>query len=69
VFERFSDQARHVLVLAQEEARLLNHSYIGTEHVLLGLVRASEGLAAEALTQMDISLEAARQKVEEMVGR
>jgi len=69
VFERFSDQARHVLVLAQEEARLLNHSYIGTEHVLLGLVRASEGLAAEALTQMNISLEAARQKVEEIVGR
>ena len=69
MFERFSDQARHVLVLDQEEARLLNHSYIGTEHILLGLVGASEGVAAEALTQMDISLDATRQKVEEIVGR
>ena len=69
VLERFSDQARHVLALAQEEARLLNHSYIGTEHILLGLVRADEGVAAEALAQMDISLDAVRQRVEETVGR
>jgi len=67
VFERFTDRARRVLILAQEEARLLNHSFIGTEHILLGLLAEGEGVAAKALEQLDISLEAARQKVEDIV--
>jgi ATP-dependent Clp protease ATP-binding subunit ClpC len=69
MFERFTDKARRVVVLAQEEARLLNHNYIGTEHVLLGLVREGEGLAAKALTTMGIGLDAVRGQVEEVIGR
>jgi len=67
VFERFTDRARRVLVLAQEESRLLNHNHIGTEHLLLGLIHEHEGIAAQALAQMDISLEAVREKVEETI--
>ena len=65
MFERFTDRARRVLVLAQEEARLLNHSFIGTEHILLGLIHEGEGLAAKALESLDISLEAVREEVGE----
>jgi len=68
VFERFTDRARRVVVLAQEEARLLNHSYIGTEHLLLGLLREGEGLAARALGSQGVTLSAVREKVEEKVG-
>jgi ATP-dependent Clp protease ATP-binding subunit ClpA len=68
MFERFSDRARRVLVLAQEEARLLNHSFIGTEHVLLGLIHEGEGVAALALERCGITLEAVRNGVEEIVG-
>src|SRR5438552_14296347 len=68
VFERFTDRARRVLVLAQEEARLLNHNFIGTEHILLGLIHEGEGVAAKALEQLGISLEAVREKVEETLG-
>ncbi|HVH53156.1 MAG TPA: Clp protease N-terminal domain-containing protein, partial [Actinomycetota bacterium] len=64
MFERFTDRARRVVVFAQEEARLLNHNYIGTEHVLLGLVREGEGVAAQALTSMGIGLDAVRGQVE-----
>jgi hypothetical protein len=67
-FERFTDRARRVLVLAQEEARLLNHSFIGTEHLLLGIIRVDDGVAARALEALGISLEAARAKVEETIG-
>jgi ATP-dependent Clp protease ATP-binding subunit ClpC len=69
VFERFTDRARRVVVLAQEEARRLNHNYIGTEHLLLGLIREGEGVAAKALESLGISLEAVRQQVEEIIGR
>jgi ATP-dependent Clp protease ATP-binding subunit ClpA len=68
VFERFTDRARQVLTLAQEEARLLNHSFIGTEHILLGLIREEGGVGAEALRSLGISLEAVRVKVEEAIG-
>ncbi len=68
MFERFTDRARRVLVLAQEEARLLNHSFIGTEHLLLGLIHEGEGLAAQALESLGISLESVREKVEETIG-
>ena len=68
MFERFTDRARRVVVLAQEEARLLNHNYIGTEHVLLGLVHEGEGLAAQALESLGVSLEAVRAQVEEIIG-
>jgi len=69
VFERFTDRARRTIVFAQEEARLLNHNYIGTEHILLGLLREEEGVAAKALTTLDVSLEAVRRDVGEIVGR
>jgi hypothetical protein len=69
MFERFTDRARRVVVLAQEEARHLNHDYIGTEHILLGLIHEGEGVAARALTALDISLEAVRAEVTEIVGR
>jgi hypothetical protein len=69
MFERFTDRARRVVVLAQEEARLLNHNYIGTEHILLGLAHEGEGVAARALTELGISLEAVRAQVEEIIGR
>jgi hypothetical protein len=68
MFERFTDRARRVVVLAQEEARLLNHNYIGTEHILLGLLREGEGVAAKALESLGISLDAVRQRVEEIIG-
>jgi ATP-dependent Clp protease ATP-binding subunit ClpC len=68
VFERFTDRARRSVVFAQEEARLLNHNYIGTEHILLGLIHEGEGVAAKALESLNISLEAARQQVEEIIG-
>jgi ATP-dependent Clp protease ATP-binding subunit ClpC len=68
VFERFTDRARRVLVLAQEEARLFNHGFIGTEHILLGLIRERDGVAAQALSELGITLEAVRTKVEEVVG-
>ncbi len=68
MFERFTDRARRVVVLAQEEARLLNHNYIGTEHVLLGLIHEGEGVAAKALEELGISLEAVRREVEEIIG-
>ena len=69
MFERFTDRARRVIVLAQEEARMLNHNYIGTEHILLGLIREGEGVAAKALESLGISLDAVRQQVEEIIGR
>jgi ATP-dependent Clp protease ATP-binding subunit ClpA len=69
MFERFTDRARRVVVLAQDEARMLNHDYIGTEHLLLGLIHEGEGVAAKALESLGISLEAVRQKVEEIIGQ
>ena len=69
MFERFTDRARRVVVLAQEESRLLNHDFIGTEHVLLGLIAEGEGVAAQALAALGVRLEAVRTKVEETVGR
>ncbi len=68
MFERFTDRARRATALAQEEARLLNHNYIGTEHLLLGLVHENEGLAAKALFLCGLSLERARREVEAMIG-
>jgi ATP-dependent Clp protease ATP-binding subunit ClpA len=68
VFERFTERARQVVVLAQEEARALKHSYIGTEHLLLGLLREEEGVAARVLASLGVTLEAARARVEEIVG-
>jgi ATP-dependent Clp protease ATP-binding subunit ClpC len=68
MFERFTDRARRVLVLAQEEARLQNHSYIGTEHILLGLIHEQEGVAAHAIRRCGITVENARRAVEETVG-
>ena len=68
MFERFTDRARRVVVLAQDEAKMLNHNYIGTEHILLGLIHEGEGVAAKALEQMGISLEAVRAQVEEVIG-
>jgi ATP-dependent Clp protease ATP-binding subunit ClpC len=69
VFERYTDRARRVVVLAQEEARMLNHNYIGTEHILLGLIHEGEGVAAKALESLGISLEAVRQQVEDIIGQ
>ncbi len=69
MFERFTDRARRVVVLAQEEARMLNHNYIGTEHVLLGLIHEGEGVAARSLESLGISLEAVRSQVEEIIGQ
>ncbi len=68
MFERFTDRARRVLVLAQEEARLLGHNYIGTEHILLGLIHEGDGVAAKALESLEIHLEAVRREVEKAVG-
>ncbi|WP_022873352.1 ATP-dependent Clp protease ATP-binding subunit [Nesterenkonia alba] len=68
MFERFTDRARRVVVLAQEEARMLNHNYIGTEHILLGLIHEGEGVAAKALESLDISLGGVREKVQEKIG-
>jgi len=69
MFQRFTDRARRVVVFAQEEARLLDHNYIGTEHVLLGLIREGEGVAARALDSLGISLQAVRLGTEEIIGR
>jgi ATP-dependent Clp protease ATP-binding subunit ClpA len=69
MFERFTDRARRVVVLAQEEARLLNHNYIGTEHVLLGLIHEGQGVAAMSLESLGFSLQAVRAQVEEIVGQ
>src|SRR5713101_6434617 len=69
MFERFTDRARRVVVLAQEEARMLNHDYIGTEHILLGLSFEGSGVAAQALELLGITPEAVRQQVEEITGR
>ena len=68
MFERFTDRARRVVVLAQEEAKMLNHNYIGTEHILLGLIHEGEGVAAKALEQLDISLDAVREQVTDIIG-
>ena len=68
MFERFTDRARRVVVLAQEEARILNHNYVGTEHILLALIRESGGVAAQALQSLGITEETARQQVAEIVG-
>jgi ATP-dependent Clp protease ATP-binding subunit ClpC len=69
MFERFTHRARRVVVLAQEEARTLNHNHIGTEHLLLGLIREGEGVAPRALESLRISLEAVRRQVEEIIGQ
>ncbi len=69
MFERFTDRARRVVVLAQEEARMLDHNYIGTEHILLGLIHEGEGVAAASLESLGISLEAVRQGVEQIIGK
>ena len=69
MFERFTDRARRVIVLAQEEARMLNHNYIGTEHILLGLIHEGEGVAAKALESMGISLDDVRKEVEDIIGQ
>jgi ATP-dependent Clp protease ATP-binding subunit ClpA len=69
MFERFTDRARRVVVLAQEEARMLDHNYIGTEHILLGLIHEGSGVAAKALEALGIRLEAVRLEVETMIGR
>ncbi|HXQ76039.1 MAG TPA: Clp protease N-terminal domain-containing protein [Acidimicrobiales bacterium] len=68
MFERFTDRARRVLVLAQEEARLLNHGFIGTEHILLGLIHEGDGVGAQALERLGITLEGVRAGVEEIIG-
>ena len=69
MFERFTDGSRRVVVLAQDEARVLNHNYIGTEHILLGLIHEGGGVAARTLESLGISLDAVRQQVEEIIGR
>ena len=68
MFERFTDRARRVVVLAQEEARRLNHNYIGTEHILLGLIQEGEGHAAKAIEELNISIESVRSEVVEIIG-
>jgi ATP-dependent Clp protease ATP-binding subunit ClpC len=69
MFEKFTDKARRVVVLAQEEAKMLNHNYIGTEHLLLGLIHEGEGVAAKALEALNISLESVREQVQEIIGQ
>src|SRR6478609_3993660 len=69
MFERFTDKARHTVVLAQEEARLLGHGHIGTEHLLLGLLHEGEGVGAIALRRLGIGLEGVREDVEGLIGR
>ena len=69
MFERFTDRARRVIVLAQEEARGLQHNYIGTEHLLLGLIREGDGVAAKTLDEKGVNLEPTRKQVVEMIGR
>ncbi len=69
MFERFTDRARRVVVLAQEEARQLNHNYVGTEHLLLGLIHEDDGVAAQALTALGIRLDDARREIDAIIGR
>src|ERR671923_1647109 len=69
MFERFDEQARRVVVLAQEEARMLNHNYIGTEHILLGLLHEKQSVAGRALASLGVGLDAVRQQIEEIIGR
>jgi ATP-dependent Clp protease ATP-binding subunit ClpC len=69
MFERFTDQARSVIVRAQEQAASLQHNYIGTEHILLGLIAEQQGLAASALASLDIRLDAVRDQVVQIIGR
>ena len=69
MFERFTERSRRVVVLAQEEARMLDHNYIGTEHLLLGLIREGDGIAAQAIESTGLTLDAARAEVEAMIGR
>ena len=69
MFEKFTDKARRVVVLAQEEAKLLNHNYIGTEHILLGLIHEGEGVAAKSLEALGINLESVREQVQEIIGQ
>ena len=69
MFEKFTDKARRVVVLAQEEAKLLKHNYIGTEHILLGLIHEGEGVAAKALESLNISLDAVREQVQDIIGQ
>jgi ATP-dependent Clp protease ATP-binding subunit ClpC len=68
MFERFTDRARRVVVLAQEEARMLNHNYIGTEHILLGLIREGEGVAAQVLVKLGADLNKVRQTVIQLLS-
>ncbi len=68
MFERFTDRARRVVVLAQEEARMLNHNYIGTEHLLLGLIHEGEGIGARALESLGVTLNAVREQVQDIVS-
>ena len=69
MFERFTERARRVVVLAQEEARMLDHNYIGTEHILLGLIHEGDGVAARVIETMGLTLAAARDQVEHAIGR
>ena len=69
MFERFTDRARRVVVLAQEDARVLNHDLVGTEHILLGLIHEGGGVGPRALESLGISLDVVRQEVEEIIGR
>jgi ATP-dependent Clp protease ATP-binding subunit ClpC len=69
LFQRFTDGARHVVVLAQEEARLLGHNHVGTEHILLGLIHEEEGVACQVLESLGISLQGAREHIEEIIGQ
>ena len=69
MFERFTDRARRVVVLAQEEAKGLNHNYIGTEHILLGLIKEGDGIAAKALAELSISIDNVREQVQEIIGQ
>jgi ATP-dependent Clp protease ATP-binding subunit ClpC len=69
MFERYTDRARRVVVLAQEEARELGHNYVGTEHILLGLIHEGNGIAAQALTALGVSLDATRTQIEAIIGR
>src|SRR5215212_11577045 len=68
MFERFTDRARRVVVLAQEEARMLNHNYIGTEHILLGLIREGEGVAAQVLVKLGADLNRVRNQVLQLLS-
>jgi ATP-dependent Clp protease ATP-binding subunit ClpC len=68
MFERFTDRARRVVVLAQEEARMRNHSFIGTEHILLGLIREGDGVAAQVLVKLGADLDRVRQQVIQLIS-